>query len=106
MKKEEVLEASKKANKKKDEYELEIDRRGTRVGGLFAIILTTIYYCYEIISGKGSNPALYSIITSFCAGTYIYVGLKVDRNKKTNLIAGIIWLILTIMLVITYFVGK
>ena len=67
MKKEEVLEASKKANKKKDEYELEIDRRGTRVGGLFALILATIYYCYEIISGKGSNPALYSIITSFCA---------------------------------------
>ena len=106
MKKEEILEASKKQNKKKDEYELEIDRRGTRAGGLFAIILATIYYCYEIISGKGSNPALYSIITSFCAGTYLYVGLKLDKNKKTNLFAGIIWLILTIMLVISYFIGK
>ena len=106
MKKEEILEASKKQNKKKDEYEIEIDRRGTRVGGLFALILATIYYCYEIISGKGSNPALYSIITSFCAGTYLYVGLRVERNKKTNLFAGIIWFILTIMLVISYFVGK
>ncbi len=106
MRKEEILEKSRKDNKNKDEYEIEMDKRATRIGGLFALILTTVYYCYEIFTGKGTNPALYSIITSFCAGSYIYVGIRVARNRKINLFAGIIWLILTISLVISYFVGR
>ena len=106
MRKEEILEKSRKDNKNKDEYEIEMDKRATRIGGLFALFLTTVYYCYEIFTGKGTNPALYSIITSFCAGSYIYVGIRVARNRKINLFAGIIWLILTISLVISYFVGR
>ena len=39
-------------------------------------------------------------------GYKLYVGLKIDRNKKTNLLAVMVWFILTIMLVISYFIGK
>ena len=113
MKKEEILKANKKDNKLRDEYEINMDIKGYRLGGLIALflttfyycyeILTTFYYCYEIISGRGSNSALYSIITIFCGVTFLYKGIKVERHRKTNIFAGVIWLIVTILLIISYF---
>ena len=103
MKKDEILKANKKDNKLRDEYEINMDIKAYRLGGLIALFLTTFYYCYEIISGRGSNPALYSIITIFCGVTFLYKGIKVERHKKTNILAGVIWLIVTILLIISYF---
>ena len=106
MKKEEILEASRRENKNRDVYEAEVGIKATRIGALLAVILTTVYYCYEIISGKGENPALYSIITIFCSGSFAYKAMKVEKNRKLNIFTSTIWGILTIMLIINYFTGK
>ena len=103
MKKEEILEASKRENKKKDVYELEVERKGAVVAAISMVILAGIYYCYEIISAKGSNPALYSLITIYCSIIYGYKAAKIEKNRKLYIFTSVIWGILTIMLVLEYF---
>lgn len=103
MKKEEILEASKKENKKKDVYEIEVERKGAYISALVMLILATVYYCYEIITGKGQNPALYSLITIYCSVIYGYKSIKIEKNRTLNRFTSIIWGILTILLVLHYF---
>ena len=59
MKKEEILEASKKENKNKDIYCKEVEAKGATWAAMCMLILTSIYFIYEIMSGKGQNVALY-----------------------------------------------
>ena len=103
MKKEEILEASKKENKKKDVFEIEVERRGAVIAAVAMLILAAIYYAYEIISGNGSNPALYSIVTLYTTIIYGYKAIKIEKNRKLNAITSIIWFILTVMLMLSYF---
>ena len=103
MKKEEILEASKEENKKKDIYELEIERKGAIIAAVVMLILAAVYYCYEIISGKGTNPALYSIITIYCSVMYGYKAIKLERRRGLYAFTSIIWGILTITLILEYF---
>ena len=103
MKKEEILEASKRENKKKDIYELEVERKGAVVAAISMVILACIYYCYEIISAKGSNPALYSLITIYCSIVYGFKAAKIENNRKLNIFTAVIWGLLTIMLILDYF---
>ncbi len=103
MKKEEILEASKRENKRKDIYELEVERKGAVAAAISMVILAGIYYCYEIISAKGSNPALYSLITIYCAIVYGFKAVKVEKNRKLNIFISIIWGLLTITLILNYF---
>ena len=49
MKKEEILEMSRKENKKKDLAVIEIENKAVKIAALSMIILTTIYFCLEII---------------------------------------------------------
>ena len=103
MKKEEILEASKRENKKKDIYELEVERKGAVVAAMTMVILAGIYYCYEISIAKGSNPALYSLVTIYCTIIYGFKAVKVAKYRKLNAFASVTWCILTIMLILEYF---
>ncbi len=103
MKKEEILEISKKENKNKDVYGLEVEAKGARIAGTVSMILTTIYYVYEIISGKGENPALYSIITAYMTILYAYKAAKSKEKRKLNISTSIIWGLLSILFILNYF---
>ncbi len=103
MKKEEILEMSRKENKNKDMYEIQIENNGCKMAAIAMLILATIYYCYEIFTAKGQNITLYSLITIYCAVIYGYKGIKFEKNKMFNIICSIIWAILTIVLVLQYF---
>ena len=105
MKKEEILEMSRKENKNKDMHELEVENKGCKIAAYAMLLLTTVYYCYEIFAVKGQNIALYSLITSYCAVIYGYKGIKIQKRRLFNIICACIWTILTILLVINYFRG-
>ena len=62
MKKEEILEMSRKENKNKDVYEVEVETNACKIAAILMIILTTIDYYYEIFKEQGTNNALYSLI--------------------------------------------
>ena len=103
MNKEEILEISKKENKNKDLYAIEVEAKACKVASVSMVLLAFIYFTYEIISGKGSNPAFYSLITIFNAILYGYKAIKIEKNRKLNMFTFIIWSLLTIMLILTYF---
>ncbi len=103
MKKEEILEASKRENKKKDIYELEVEKKGAVAAAISMVILAGIYYCYEILNAKGSNPALYSLITIYCTIVYGFKAAKIEKHRKLNTFTSIVWGLLTIALILDYF---
>ena len=103
MKKEEILEMSRKENKNKDMHEIEVENNGGKIAAIAMLLLTTVYYCYEIFTAKGQNITLYSLITIYCAVMYGYKGIKIKKNKMFNISCSIIWTILTIVLVLEYF---
>ncbi|MCR5390436.1 MAG: DUF6442 family protein [Lachnospiraceae bacterium] len=103
MKKEEVLEASKRENKKKDIYELEVERKGANYAGITMVLLAFVYFSYEIFSGKGTNPALYSIIAVYNTVLYGYKAVKIEKGRKLSIFTSVTWGLLTIMLILGYF---
>lgn len=103
MKKEEILEKSKKDNKNKDMYCIQVEAKGANYAGITMLILAFIYYTYEIMQGKGSNPALYSIITVYNAVLYGYKAVKIKDKRGLWIATSVIWGLLTIMLTLSYF---
>ena len=103
MKKEEILEASKKENKNKDMYAIQVESKGATYAGISMLILALIFYSYEIFTGKGSNPAFYSIITIYNAVLYGYKAMKIENRRKLNIFTSITWGLLTLTLILSYF---
>ena len=103
MKKEEILEKSKKDNKNKDMYCIQVEAKGANYAGITMLILAFIYYTYEIMQGKGSNPALYSIITIYNAVLYGYKAVKIKDKRGLWIDTSVIWVLLTVMLILSYF---
>lgn len=103
MNKEEILEASKKENKNKDVYALQVETKGASYAGITMLILAFIFFVYEIATGKGSNPAFYSIITTYNTVLWGYKAIKIEAGRKLNIFNSLIWGILTIMLILFYF---
>ena len=103
MKKEEILEASKKENKKKDMYEMQVATKGCEYAAISMLLLAFVFFVYEIATERGSNPAFYSLITLFNAVSFGYKGIKIEKNRKANIFNSIVWGILTVMLCLEYF---
>ena len=92
-----------KDKKKRDMYTVQVELKGATYAGLSMLILALIFYTYEICTGKGSNPAFYSIITIYNTVLYAYKAIKIEERRKLNIFTSIIWGILTLMLILDYF---
>jgi hypothetical protein len=103
MEKEKILENSRLENKGKDFYALEIEANACKIASIVMIVLAFIYFSYEIFTGKGSNPAFYSLITVFNCVLFGYKAIKLKERRKLSIFASVIWGLLTIMLVLQYF---
>ena len=87
----------------KDIEKLEVDNKAVTYASVAMLLLALVYYCYEIFTDKGSNPAFYSIITIYNSVLFGYRAIKLKESKKLNITTSIIWGILTIMLILGYF---
>lgn len=103
MKKEEILNASKLENKNKDLVEIEESKKASTYAAISMVVLACIYYVYEIVSGKGTNYALYSLITLYSFVIYGWLAIKVKKNRVLRIISAAIWGLLTVMLILGYF---
>ena len=97
MKKEEILEKSRKENNKKDLAVIEIENKGVKISALSIIVLATVYYCLEIFIKGETNYAYYSIVALYCAIFYGYKALKI--KKGFYIFCSIIWFIVTVLCV-------
>ena len=103
MKKEEILEASKKENKNKDIYAAEVEAKSSQIAGISMLILASVYFCFEILTGKGQNPAFYSLIAIYESVLYGYKAIKIKEKRKLSITTSVIWGLLTLMLILEYF---
>lgn len=103
MKKEEILEANKNENKKKDVFEMEVDSKACRLASIAMVCVAFILLVYETAIDKGINPAFYSFIAIFNAVAYGYKAYKLEKNRGINLFISITWGIMTIVLLLEYF---
>ena len=106
MKKEEILEKSRQENKKRDEYEIRVDNKATTYAALAMLILTSVYFIYEIVTGQGQNYSLYSLLSIYNTILYGYQAIKSKERRSLHIITAVIWGVLTILLAISYFMGK
>ncbi len=103
MKKEEILEANKKENAKKDVYEIEINNKACKYAAMGMFILAGILLIYEMAIDKGINPAFYSFLSLFNAVAYAYKASKLEKNRRINIFVAVSWGLITIVLLLCYF---
>jgi len=103
MKKEEILEMSRKENKKKDVYEIDIENKASKLASILMVILASFYYCYEIIIGKGENYSCYSLIALYCCVLYGYKGVKLEKKRSLYIFCSILWGLVTLFTILGYF---
>ena len=103
MKKEEILEKSRKDNKNKDMYAIEVENKGVKIAALSMLCLATFYYCYEIITDRGENYAAYSIVSLYCTILYGYKAAKLESRRSLHIFCAIAWGLVTILTLIGYF---
>ena len=106
MKKEEILMKAKEENKNKDYASIAVSNKAAYLAGLVMIILAAIYFTYEIFTGKGTNYALYSLLAIYNTVLYGYQAIKSGEKRKFHIFTAGIWGLLTIGLIISYFMGK
>lgn len=107
MNKEEILQASRKENKNKDIYELEVINKGQRIGGLIAIsVAFALLLLEDMILDIGTNYGYFCIIMSAGAGLWIYKAVKLKR--KQEILLAVLWSVMGIysaVMVILGFIG-
>ena len=77
MEKDKVLENSRLENKGKDIYAIQVEANACKIASLVMVLLAFVYYSYELFTGKGSNPAFYSLVTVFNAVMFGYRAIKI-----------------------------
>lgn len=103
MKKEEILEMSRKENKNKDVYEIDVENKGSKIAGILMLILATIYYCYEIFMGRGQDYSFYSLIAIYCAVLYGYKAIKLEKRRILHIVCSILWFVVTLTTIMEHF---
>ena len=101
MKREDILEASKRENKKKDPYTVQVNAKGANIACIAMLILVFIYFITSV--DNEIHSAFYSIIAIYQSVFWGYQAIKLDKCKKLNAFASIIWGMFTILLVLDYF---
>lgn len=90
MNKEEILQASRNENQNKDIYELEVIRKGQRIGGLIGCCVTfALMFVENVILEKDMNYGYFLIILSASAGLWVYKALKM--KKKHEIFLALLW---------------
>lgn len=94
MKKEDILQASRNENQNKDFYELEITRKGQRIGGLIGLSIAFALMVIErVVLENDTNYGYFCIIMATALGLFTYKAIKLKR--KQDIITSILYAIMT-----------
>lgn len=107
MNKEEILQASRNENQNKDLYELEMNQKAQRVGGLIALTVTFALMVVERVwLDIAVNYGYFLIVESAAMGLFVYKAVKLKR--KSDIFAAVLWSVPTIyaaVMVVMNYIG-
>lgn len=103
MKKEEILEANRRENMKKDVYELAVEAKAYKTAAIVMFFQAMAFLVYELGVTDKINYAFYSFVTISNAVIYGYKAIKLEKGRKNNAFVAICWTLITIILFLRYF---
>lgn len=95
MNKEEILEKSRKENKKQDVYEKEVIIKGNRYACIAAAVLATVFFVIQIFVGGGMNYGLYAVVFSMPMAGFWMKYIKL--HKKHELLVAVCYTIAVVL---------
>ncbi|MFF2890141.1 DUF6442 family protein [Paenibacillus sp. NPDC057967] len=98
--KDEILSKSRKENKNKDLYQIEVQIKAGNIGSLAATILATFLFVTQSVIGDGFDFGLYAIIFSVSAAGFIYKAIRMKRRR--DIAFSIIYTLATLILSIVH----
>lgn len=94
MNKEDILQASRNENQNKDFFELEIIRRGQRIGGLIGLsVAFVLMFIERVMFEDSTNYGYFCIILSAALGLFAYKAIKLKR--KHEILIAVLYAIMT-----------
>lgn len=103
MEKDKILENSRNENKGKDYYAMEIENKGCKLASIAILLMSLLYYLFEEFTGRGSNPAFYSLIMAFNFVECGYKAIKLEEKRKLYAFISIASGLCTLVLILKYF---
>ncbi|KOY17900.1 hypothetical protein AMS66_02830 [Paenibacillus xylanivorans] len=104
------MSKSRKENKNKDLFKMEVQINAGNVGSITAIIIATIFFVTQSLIGDGMDFGLYAIIFSISAAGFIVkaIRMKLRRDIMLSIIYTLATLILSVVHIyklITTYIG-
>ncbi|REK74467.1 DUF6442 family protein [Paenibacillus paeoniae] len=96
----EILAKSRKENKDKDLFKIEVQINAGNVGSIAATILATILFVTQSLLGGGMDFGLYAIIFSIPAAGFIVKAIRMKR--KRDWVLSIIYTLATLILSVAH----
>ncbi|MDQ0168309.1 hypothetical protein J2S11_004271 [Bacillus horti] len=92
------MSKSRKENKDRDLYEIEVQLHAGSIGSTTGIILATLLFVTQILIGEGFDFGLYAVIISISAAGFIFKAFRMRRKRDIVLatIYGLATIILTV----------
>ena len=103
MRKEEVLEQSRKENKDQDLFEKEILKEAGNVGAVTAAVLATLFFIIQILVGEGMNYGLYAVVFAIPAAGFFVKAIKLKR--KHEIMVAAIYTIAAVLFSVAHIYG-
>lgn len=100
--KDEILSKSRKENKDKDLYKIEVEIQAGNIGSITAILLGTILFVTQILIGDGFDFGLYAVIFSVSAAGFIFKAIRMKR--KRDIILSTVYTLATLILSIAHII--
>lgn len=85
MNKDEILEKSRRENKKQDEFDKQVLLEGSRAGIVVAAILATIFMLVQILMDGGINYGMYGMLFAMLASMSVVKAVRMKRKHEIAL---------------------
>ena len=103
MNKDDILAKSRKENKDRDLYVMEVNTSAATIGSITATALATVLFVVQHVLGGGWNLALYAVIVGIGATTFITKAFFLKR--KLDIVLAVIFSLATLALSIIHIYG-
>lgn len=98
--KDDILSKSRKENKDRDLYKIEVQTKAGNIGSITAIFLATLFFVIQSLTGQGFDFGLYAIIFSVSAAGYIFKAVRM--KQRLDIVLALIFTLTTLTLSVVH----
>lgn len=100
MNKEEILAKSREEHKNKDIYEEELIKQGSTIVNSVMVILATVFFVIQVLTGGGINYGLYAIV--FCYSMVLSWMKWTKRRQRQSFLLALLYTVCVLLFSIVH----